>query len=135
MEKPVPDIDEVSRFYWDAAGREELAVQCCSSCRRYVFPPTVACPRCLSETLVPTRVSGRGRVHAFTVARQTFDPSFEVPYVLALVELEEDPEVRILTNIVGSAPEEVTGGAPTEVVFERRGDVSLPQFRLAASRP
>lgn len=133
MEKPVPVVDEVSRFYWEAAAEGTLSVQKCSSCQRYLFPPSVVCPRCLTETLVPTPVSGRGRVHAFTVARQAFDPSFEVPYVLALVELEEDPEVRILTNLVGSDPTEVAGGAPVEVVFEDRAAVSLPQFRLAGS--
>lgn len=134
MDRPVPEPDETSRFYWEAAEAGQLSVQRCSSCQRYLFPPSVACPRCLTDTLVPTPVSGRGRVHAFTVARQAFDPSFEVPYVLALVELEEDPEVRILTNLVQTDPAAVTGGAPVEVVFERRGATALPQFRLAGSR-
>lgn len=133
MEKPVPEPDEVSRFYWEAAREGRLVVQRCSSCRRYLFPPSVACPRCLTDTLVPTPVSGRGRVHAFTVARQAFDPSFDVPYVLALVELEEDPEVRILTNLVESDPGAVRGGAPVQVVFEARGTTALPQFRLAGT--
>ncbi|HET6966018.1 MAG TPA: OB-fold domain-containing protein [Acidimicrobiales bacterium] len=133
MEKPVPEPDEVSRFYWEAALEGRLVVQSCSSCRRYLFPPSVACPRCLTDTLVPTAVSGRGRVHAFTVARQAFDPSFDVPYVLALVELEEDPEVRILTNLVESDPGAVSSGAPVEVVFEARGTMALPQFRLVGT--
>ncbi len=133
MEKPVPEPDELSRFYWDAAAEGRLVVQRCSACRRYLFPPSVACPRCRTETLVPTPVSGRGRVHAFTVARQAFDPSFEIPYVLALVELEEDPEVRILTNLVQSDPAAVRGGVAVEVVFETRGATSLPQFRLVRS--
>lgn len=133
MDKPVPVPDEISRFYWDAAEEGQLSVQRCSTCRRYLFPPSVACPRCLTETLVPTPVSGRGRVHAFTVARQAFDPSFEVPYVLALVEIDEDPDVRILTNLVQSDPAAVTGGAAVEVVFERRGKTVLPQFRLAGT--
>lgn len=75
-------------------------------------------------------MSGRGTIYAFTVAEQMFDPSFEVPYVLALVEIDEDPEVRILTNVVGSPPDDVVGGAAAEVIFESRGDVSVPQFRL-----
>lgn len=133
MEKPVPEPDELSRFYWDAAAEGRLVVQRCSSCRRYLFPPSVACPRCLTDTLLPTPVSGRGRVYAFTVARQAFDPSFEVPYVLALVELEEDPDVRILTNLVQTDPAAVTGGAAVEVVFEARGATALPQFRLVGN--
>lgn len=133
MDKPVPVPDEISRFYWDAAKAGQLSVQRCSTCRRYLFPPSVACPRCLTETLVPTPVSGRGRVHAFTVARQAFDPSFQVPYVLALVEIDEDPDVRILTNLVQSDPAAVTGGAAVEVVFERRAETALPQFRLVGT--
>jgi hypothetical protein len=133
MEKPVPEHDECSRFYWQAASEGVLSVQRCSTCRRYLFPPSVACPRCLTDTLVPTPVSGRGRIHAFTVARQAFDPSFEVPYILALVELDEDPEVRILTNLVECDPATVTGGASVEVVFERRATMTLPQFRIVGS--
>jgi uncharacterized OB-fold protein len=133
VDKPVPVPDEISRFYWDAAKEERLSLQRCSSCQRYLFPPSVACPRCLTETLVATPVSGRGRVHAFTVARQAFDPSFEVPYVLALVEIDEDPEVRILANLVQADPAAVTGGAAVEVVFERRGETALPQFRLVGT--
>jgi len=132
VQRPSPEPDEVSRFYWEGANDGRLMVQRCAQCGTYEFPPTVACPDCLSETLVPTEVSGRGRIYAFTVARQAFDPAFEVPYVLALVELEEDPSVRILTNVVGAEPHEVTGGAPVSVEFERRGGWSLPQFRLSA---
>ncbi len=133
MDKPVPEPDEVSRFYWEGAAEGRLLVQRCSTCRRYLFPPSVACPGCLTDTLVPTPVSGRGRVHAFTVARQAFDPSFDVPYVLALIELEEAPEVRILTNLVESDPAAVSGGAAVEVVFEARGTAALPQFRLVGN--
>jgi len=67
------------------------------------------------------------------VARQAFDPAFEVPYVLALVGLEEDPEVRLLTNLIESPIEEVKSGAAVEVVFEKRAQICLPQFRLARS--
>src|SRR4051812_47946031 len=124
MEKPVPEPDDCSRFYWQAAAEGVLSVQRCSTCARYLFPPSIACPRCLTDTLAPTPVSGQGRIYAFTIARQAFDPSFEVPYVLALVELDEDREVRILANVVECDPDAVTGGAAVEVVFEHRATMT-----------
>ncbi len=133
MDKPVPQPDAVSEFYWEGARQGKLLVQRCDACRRYQYPPTVVCQMCGADPLTPAEVSGRGHIYAFTVARQTFDPAFEVPFVLALVELEEDPSARILTNVVGCAPEDVKGGAPVEVTFEVRGEWSLPQFRLAGT--
>jgi hypothetical protein len=66
------------------------------------------------------------------VARQAFDPAFadDLPYVLALVELDEQPGLRMVTNIIDSELSEITAGAPVEVTFEQRGEWSIPQFRL-----
>lgn len=76
--------------------------------------------------------SGRGTIFAFTIARQAFHESFadRVPYVLALVELEEQAGLRVLSNIVGPDQAALASGAPVELVFEARGDWALPQFRL-----
>jgi uncharacterized protein len=133
VNKPVPEPDAVSAFYWEAARQGTLMIQRCQTCSRYLHPPDVACPQCLSDTLVPTAVSGRGRVYAYTVAHQAFDASFrdDVPYVLALIELDEQPGLRMLTNLVGTTAAEVESGAPVEVTFEARGSWKLPQFRLA----
>ena len=131
MTKPVPIPDETTAFYWAAARDGRLEVQRCACCGSWRFPPTIACPSCQSEDLVPTPVSGRGSVYSFTVVRQAFDPAYaaELPYVVALVELEEDPNVRILTNIVGAEPSAITVGMPVEVTFEDRDGAALPVFR------
>jgi uncharacterized protein len=108
-------------------------IQRCQACGFYLHPPGVVCPRCLSESLVPTEVSGRGQVYAFTVARQAFDATFasSVPYLIALVELDEQPGLRMITNLVGATADAVTSSARVEVTFEPRGAWNLPQFRLA----
>jgi hypothetical protein len=79
-------------------------------------------------------VSGRGKIYAYTVARQAFDGAFveDIPYVLALVELEEQANLRILTNIVGAQLDELASDVAVEVTFEDRRDYKLPQFRIAA---
>lgn len=129
---PVPLPDPVSDFYWDAARRGELAALRCGACGLLHHPPEVACPHCGATDLRPEALSGRGTVYASTVVRQAFDTSFvgQVPYVVALVDLAEQPGLRVLANVVDVAPEAVAIGTPVEVTFEHRGDAALPQFRL-----
>jgi hypothetical protein len=134
QEKPVPEPDGLTWFYWEGAQSGQLLVQRCESCGHFLHPPNVVCPRCLSESLIPTPVSGRGKIYAYTVARQAFDGAFveDIPYVLALVELEEQANLRILTNIVGAQLDELASDVAVEVTFEDRRDYKLPQFRIAA---
>lgn len=127
--RPVPDA--VSAFYWDAARRGELAVLTCGTCTRAHHPPEVTCPHCGAGDLTPRAASGRGTVFASCVIRQPFDVAFgdAVPYLLALVELDDHPGVRVLTNLTDGGSEPVPAGTPVEVVFEPHDDWVLPQFR------
>jgi uncharacterized OB-fold protein len=76
-------------------------------------------------------LSGRGTVYTFTVVRQQFVPA-ELPYVVIAVELEEG--VRIVSNLVETAPEQVRIGLPVEVVWEQMGPaLRLPRFRGVSS--
>jgi len=91
----------------------------------------IACPQCQSEDVRPTDVSGRGTVYSFTVVRQAFDPAYaeELPYLVALVELEEDPSLRLLSNLVELEVPDAAVGMPVEVVFVERNGQALPMFR------
>ena len=134
--RPRPILDEVSAFYWEAAGQGRLAVLRCDECRRFHHPPDVACPHCGATALRPETVSGRGAVFAATVVLQAFDRAFvdAVPYTVALVELEEQASLKVLTNIVGAdADGPVPVGTAVELVMEPHGDWSLPQFRVVTS--
>ena len=73
--------------------------------------------------------SGRGKVFSFIVMHRVYHPAFadKVPYVVAVVQLDEGP--RVLTNIVGIPPDQVRCEMPVGVVFEERGDMTIPQFR------
>jgi hypothetical protein len=127
---PIPDAD--SRPFWAAASERRLRIQCCTACGRYIYYPRVLCPHCHAADPVWTDVSGRGRIYSFTVARRPAAPEFQdrVPYVVALVDLEEG--ARMLTNIVGCAPEDVRIGRKVEVDYlELASDVTVPVFRLA----
>jgi uncharacterized OB-fold protein len=108
-------------------------IQKCDSCEEYQFYPRGICANCWSNDIQWVTASGKGRVWTFTVTYQNGTPGFaeEVPYVLALVELEEG--VRMFTNIVDCDPRSVSIGMPVEVTFVRATDqISVPYFKPAA---
>jgi uncharacterized OB-fold protein len=131
-QKLVPQPNELTRPYWEAATRGELAIQRCSDCRHWIHFPEQRCPACGSAKLGYERVSGRGTVETFTVVYRSFAPGFEAdgPYVVAWIALPEQPGLRTLGNVSGCAPEEVSIGLPVEVFFEPRGELKLPNFRV-----
>src|SRR5262249_15151352 len=131
--KPLPRVDEESRGYWEALQRHELYFQRCADCHTDRFPPRAVCPVCLSARIEWIRASGRGTVYSFTVTYQNQSPGFreQLPYVLAVVQLEEGP--RMMTNVVDCAPDAVTIGMPVTVVFDDvTPETTLPRFRPAA---
>jgi len=76
-------------------------------------------------------VSGRATLAAVTVNHQMWIPTIEPPYVIGIVEIEEQPSVRLTTNIVQCAEADLHIGMPLKVVFEQCDDVFLPMFQPA----
>jgi uncharacterized OB-fold protein len=131
--RPAPQPDATTSFFWDGASKGRLLLQRCAACGYLQHPPDVVCTECQSAELGQVEMSGRGRLYSFAVADRAFHPGFvsHLPYVVALVELVEQPGLRLLTNIVEADPDRLRIGMPLEVTFEQRGDISLPQFRPA----
>ena len=130
--KPLPQPNEVSQPFWDAAKRHELQIQRCNACRTHIFYPREACSECLSPDLIWIPVSGKGTLYSYTIAQAPTHPAFadDVPYVIAIVELEEGP--RITTNLVGCQPDQVTIGMPVVASFEEvTPEMTLVKFRPA----
>ncbi len=130
--KPLPTVVGETRPFWDACHRGELLVQKCDRCGEYQFYPRGICANCWSNDIRWVRSSGKGTVWTYTVTYQNRTPGFaeEVPYVLALVELEEG--VRMFTNIVECRAQEVAIGMPVEVTFIAATDqISVPYFKPA----
>ncbi len=124
----LPTTDEPSAFFWTSGADGSLRLLRCSGCGYFIHPPTPLCPRCHSRDLAPTAVSGRGTVHSFTVNHQPWDGVGDT-YVIALVTLAEQDDVRLTTNLIDIGPDEVRIGMPVEVVFEDHDPVFLPLFR------
>ena len=128
--KPKPRPAPASLPYWQAAKEHRLALPKCEDCSQFWFPPSRTCPHCLSTNVSFQNVSGRGKVFSFVTFHRVYRPAFaeDVPYVVALVELEEGP--RVLSNILGVTHEDVRCEMPVEVVFDDYDEeVSIPKFR------
>lgn len=124
LPQPTPE----SRPFWDACVRHELLLQRCADCARFWFPPGNRCQHCWREQFEWEPVSGYGQVHSHTVYRRAYAPDLGLPYVVAIVELDEGP--RMATNIVECTPETVRVGMSVEVMFTDIGpDATLPSFR------
>jgi len=134
--KPRPVVDHLSAPFWAGCRDDRLLLQTCTQCGTPRFPPGPQCPKCGGETAKWIAASGRARVYSWIVVRHPIPAEIyagDVPYVVALVELEEG--VRMPTNIVDCAPEAVAAGMPLEVCFRDGGDgIRLPQFRPVSSR-
>jgi uncharacterized protein len=131
--RTLPDPSKESKAFWTGGARGKLMIYRCRSCSRFFHPPAPACFRCRSTDVGPEAVSGRATVAASSVTVHSWSPTFPPPYVVAIVEIEEDPSVRVTTNIVGCDVHDVTIGMKVEVLFEEREDVWIPLFRPATS--
>jgi uncharacterized OB-fold protein len=127
-DKPSPRISPETRPFWDGCRQGELRYQQCRGCGRVQFYPRALCAGCGETSLEWRRSRGEGRIHTVTVVYRAPSPAFrgDVPYALALVDLDEG--FRMMANVLGPDPERLAIGDRVRVVFERRGDVALPQF-------
>jgi uncharacterized OB-fold protein len=132
--KPIPVPDDLSRPFWDGALAHRLVLQRCAACGYYNHPPRLACDTCLSQQLRFEPVSGRGTIYTFTVMHQRDVAGFEneAPFINLVVELEEQPRLLMVSNLPIAERDRVRIGAPVEVIFEDRGGVIVPQFKLVS---
>jgi uncharacterized OB-fold protein len=113
---PAPTAE--SKVFWTGGARGELTIARCHECGHFFHPPGPVCWRCRSNDVAPEPVSGRATVAAYTINRQPWIPGLDPPYIVAMVELTEEPDVRLITNIVGIAVEDIRVGLEVEVFFE-----------------
>jgi uncharacterized OB-fold protein len=131
MPRKLPQITADSASFWQSGQSDRLMIHRCSVCTRFFHPPAPICPGCACLDVAPEAVSGRGRVATFTINHQAWKPELSAPYVVAIIELEEQPGLRLVSNIVGLKPEQVVIDMPVRVVFEQHEDVWLPLFEKA----
>ena len=125
-ERAEPAVSDRMRDFWTGGERGELLIARCRSCGYRMHPPLPVCPACRTMDIAPEAVSGRGTVWSATINRYRWAPELEPPYVLAFVELDEQPGLRLLTAIVDC--DDIPIGTPVSVRFERSGEAWIPVF-------
>ncbi|HLG66432.1 MAG TPA: OB-fold domain-containing protein [Acidimicrobiales bacterium] len=133
---PLPAPDDLTRFFWEGVADHKLLLLRCRACGTFIHLPRPVCRACRSTDLAPAEVSGRAVLDTWTLPAQPPDPYYRahLPYVLAVVELPEQPKLKLVTNVVDCAEADLRLGMELEVAFrEVAPGVTLPLFRPAAS--
>ena len=136
---PLPEVDDLTRPFWEGTAAGELRMQACGACGRLRFPPRPMCPFCQSLDVEWRVMSGRGTVWSYVVPHPPVLPAFEplAPYNVVVVALDEDPTLRLVGNLLASPdgaindidPATIRIGEPVRVVFQPAGeDVVLPRW-------
>jgi hypothetical protein len=138
----LPDLDDPDgRHFWEWTARGELRMQHCADCDRPRMPPRPMCPACGSLRDEWKAMSGRGTIWSFVVAHPPLLPAYAelAPYNVVVVTLAEDPNLRLVGNLVASPdgpineidPATIRIGEPVRVVFQKVDDVHLPRWMRA----
>jgi uncharacterized protein len=125
--RKLPVLTAETEAFWTGGRDGQLLIQRCGDCGRYQHPPQPLCPVCRTETMAPSPVSGRGTVKTFTINHQQWLTGLDPCFVFAAVELPEQAELYVFSNIM-APPEVVRSGLPVKVRFEHHQDVWLPVF-------
>ncbi|MBW3609857.1 MAG: Zn-ribbon domain-containing OB-fold protein [Actinobacteria bacterium] len=123
-----PTLRGEERTWFEAAAEGRLLIQRCGTCGAAVFFPRSVCPVCHDDALEWADAAGTGTVYSYTVLHRAGKPGWEadVPYVVALIELDEGP--RLMGNLLEVELPQVRIGMPVRVTFEQRDALTVPQW-------
>lgn len=127
---PTPDAE--TQPFWDAANEGRLLIKRCGACGEAHFYPRPFCPGCWSADVEWIEASGRATLYTYSIVYRNDLPPWpeRVPYVAAVVDLEEGP--RLMTNVVDCPFDRLAVGMAVEAVFHQHAeDVRIPVFRPA----
>lgn len=125
---PLPALDPGNSAFWTGGRLSQLPITRCHACQRWFRPPVPVCRFCLSIDVAPEPCSGRGRVLTYTVNRHQWLPGLRPPYVIAVIGLDDDPDLRITTRLADVDPAAVEIDMRVRVRFTQAADVWIPLF-------
>jgi uncharacterized OB-fold protein len=125
----VPQLDANNQAFFTSG---KIALQTCAGCGTVQHPPEDLCHRCQGTAFKTREVAPRGSLYSYTVVRHPTHPglSKSIPYVVALVSLDELPDVRITGNLLQIAPEKLRIGLPVKAIWEEVRDDAGQTLRL-----
>ena len=128
--KPLPRGEHYNGEFYHYCKQHELRFQRCSDCRTWRHMPRESCRHCGSFNWTWERSGGRGKIFSWTVIHRALHPGFngEIPYAVVVVELDEG--VRVVSHVLDLDIADLRLGLPVAVVFDDvTPDVTLPKFR------
>jgi uncharacterized OB-fold protein len=135
MPKQSPIPNGIDAEFYRAANEERLVLQNCSACDRWQFPPAATCAKCgNSDSLAWRELDGRGTIYSFGVVYDTPVASLQPdqPYNVAVISLDEAPEINMLSHLPGSLVGQVPIGRAVRLVFESTPATGqkVPEWKL-----
>jgi len=118
----LPRLDRWNRGFWQGGQDGELRFWRCQDCGLYLHPPQPLCPQCHGKQLAIEAVSGRGTLASFSINHQQWMPGPDLPFVVAIVEMPEQPALRLTTNLINCNHDTIRCDMPVRVVFEHHHD-------------
>lgn len=139
--KPVPgefikiSTNTWTEPFWKAGQQDKLVVCQCAKCKTQRIPPTPFCPNCQSQEVEWPELSGRGKVYSYSICHRSPYPGLapDATYAPVIVELDDAPGIRLISNVIDCTVEEVKIGMPVQVLWNPIQDGwKVPIFRPAA---
>ena len=130
--KPIPSPTDATQAFWSGCAENVLRLRSCPRCNKRLAPTRAVCA-CGNSELPWVDTSGQGRIFSYTVVHRAPDPAFrpEVPYVIAIVELDEG--AKLMSNIIGCSPADVRVGMKVRAVFDQVAPgIGVPKFQPAS---
>ena len=127
----LPLVDNENSYFWESGQTGQLKILRCQDCGHYIHEYSPLCLQCKGQNTQPETVSGKATVVSFTVNYQPWLPNMQVPYIYAIVELEEQKGLRLITNIINCEPDAIAIGDSVKVAFHHYDDVWVPVFEKA----
>ena len=128
---PIPEYG--TEPYWAACNEQRLVMQRCDLCEKFRWQPAPLCVYCGADAYRWDELSGRGKIATWTVVAHPVHPAAaeRVPYVVVEVELDEQADLRLLSNLVDATDEKIEFDSRVEVDYiEHENGQKLPVFRL-----
>ncbi len=125
--------DDLTRGFWEAANEGKLVIQHCPACNRLQHPPAPDCADCGSDDLGWKEMSGRGHVYNYGVVHDCPVRLLQEdqPFNVAIVMLDDDPDIQMFSHLPGTAEDEVPPRAAVEVIFEETANgQKVPEWRV-----
>jgi uncharacterized OB-fold protein len=103
--------------FWAAGKEDRLVVATCAECKTHRMPPTPFCPKCQSQSVEWPELSGRGTVYSYSICHASPFPGRveNMTYAPVIVELDDAPGIRLVSNLVNATLADLKIGLPVQV--------------------